>query len=125
MNLYDIMGPVMAGPSSSHTAGAARIGLISRSLLGEEVKKAEILLHGSFLATGTGHGTDLAIMAGLLGMSQDAKICPGREGCFRKFHGYSHSRCIKDGGVQCVYEADRSGTHSWCMRSGPGCVFGI
>ena len=53
MNLYDIMGPVMVGPSSSHTAGAVRIGLISRKLLGEQVQKAEILFHGSFLATGT------------------------------------------------------------------------
>ena len=48
MNLYDIMGPVMVGPSSSHTAGAVRIGLISRKLLGEKVQKAEILFHGSF-----------------------------------------------------------------------------
>lgn len=71
MDIYDIMGPVMVGPSSSHTAGAAKIGLISRRLLGEEIKEAEILLHGSFFATGTGHGTDRAIMAGLLGMKQD------------------------------------------------------
>ena len=71
MNLYDIMGPVMVGPSSSHTAGAVRIGLISRKLLGEQVQKAEILFHGSFLATGTGHGTDRAVIAGLLGMAQD------------------------------------------------------
>ena len=71
MNLYDIMGPVMVGPSSSHTAGAVRIGLISRKLLGEQVQKAEILFHGSFFATGTGHGTDRAVIAGLLGMAQD------------------------------------------------------
>lgn len=71
MNLYDIMGPVMVGPSSSHTAGAVRIGFISRKLLGEKVQEAEILFHGSFLATGTGHGTDRAVMAGLLGMAQD------------------------------------------------------
>ena len=71
MNLYDILGPVMVGPSSSHTAGAARIGLISRKLLGEPVWRAEILFHGSFQATGVGHGTDRAVMAGLLGMGQD------------------------------------------------------
>ena len=71
MNLYDIMGPVMVGPSSSHTAGAVRIGLISRKLLGEKVQKAEILFHGSFFATGIGHGTDRAVIAGLLGMAQD------------------------------------------------------
>ena len=73
MNLYDIMGPVMVGPSSSHTAGAVRIGLISRKLLGEKVQKAEILFHGSFFATGIGHGTDRAVIAGLLGMAQDRK----------------------------------------------------
>ena len=56
MNLFDIVGPVMVGPSSSHTAGAVRIGQVSRHLLGESVKEAKILLHGSFLATGKGHG---------------------------------------------------------------------
>ena len=61
MNLFDIVGPVMVGPSSSHTAGAVRIGQVSRHLLGESVKEAKILLHGSFLATGKGHGTDKAL----------------------------------------------------------------
>ena len=65
MNLFDIVGPVMVGPSSSHTAGAVRIGQVSRHLLGESVKEAKILLHGSFLATGKGHGTDKALVAGL------------------------------------------------------------
>ena len=64
MNLFDIVGPVMVGPSSSHTAGAVRIGQVSRHLLGESVKEAKILLHGSFLATGKGHGTDKALVAG-------------------------------------------------------------
>mgnify|MGYP000128600822 CR=1 FL=1 len=54
MNIFDIIGPVMVGPSSSHTAGAVRIGYISGKLLGEPVKKAAILLYGSFLATGKG-----------------------------------------------------------------------
>lgn len=71
MSLFDILGPVMVGPSSSHTAGAVKIGYISRQLLGENIKKAEIYLHGSFLATGTGHGTDKALVAGLLGMKED------------------------------------------------------
>ena len=52
MNIFEIIGPVMVGPSSSHTAGAVRIGFVARNLLGEEVKEAEILLYGSFLATG-------------------------------------------------------------------------
>ena len=71
MRLFDIMGPVMVGPSSSHTAGAARIGNMGRTLLGEEVARADIGLHGSFAETGFGHGTDRALLAGLLGMKPD------------------------------------------------------
>ena len=71
MNIFDILGPVMVGPSSSHTAGAVRIGLMTKKLLGAKPVKAEILLHGSFAATGQGHGTDRAIVAGLLGMQPD------------------------------------------------------
>lgn len=71
MNIFDIMGPAMVGPSSSHTAGAVRIGRVVRHLLGEQPVKAEILLHGSFAATGAGHGTDRAIVAGLLDMRTD------------------------------------------------------
>lgn len=68
MNVFDILGPVMVGPSSSHTAGAVRIGYVTRVMLAEEPVRAEICLHGSFAATGKGHGTDTAIIAGLLGM---------------------------------------------------------
>ena len=72
MNLFDILGPVMVGPSSSHTAGAARIGLTARRLLGEGTpRKARITLYGSFAATGRGHGTDRALIAGLLGYKPD------------------------------------------------------
>lgn len=71
MNIFDIVGPVMVGPSSSHTAGAVKIGYVSRKLMAEPVKKAEIKLYGSFLATGKGHGTDKALVAGLLGMKPD------------------------------------------------------
>ena len=70
-SIFDILGPVMVGPSSSHTAGAARIGYTARQLFGESVKKVEVYLHGSFAATGKGHGTDRAIIAGLLGMKPD------------------------------------------------------
>jgi len=76
MNLFDIVGPIMVGPSSSHTAGAVRIGYVARKLLGEPVKKAEINLYGSFLATGSGHGTKNALMAGLLGMQTDDSRIP-------------------------------------------------
>ena len=71
MRLFDILGPVMVGPSSSHTAGAVRIGLAARKLLGEEPAHADISLHGSFALTGHGHGTDCALVAGLLGMQPD------------------------------------------------------
>jgi L-serine dehydratase len=71
MNIFDIIGPVMIGPSSSHTAGAVRIGRVSWKILGEDVVKAEIGLAGSFARTGRGHGTDKALVAGLLGMRPD------------------------------------------------------
>ena len=76
MNIFDIVGPVMVGPSSSHTAGAVKIGYVSRKLLGENIREVHILLYGSFLATGRGHGTDRAIVAGLLGMLPDDDRVP-------------------------------------------------
>ena len=71
MDIFDILGPVMVGPSSSHTAGAARIGSMARTLLGSKPTKAAIHLYGSFADTGLGHGTDRALVAGLLGMKPD------------------------------------------------------
>lgn len=76
MNIFDIIGPVMVGPSSSHTAGAVKIGLAARKLMAEPIVKAEILLFGSFLATGKGHGTHFALVAGLLGMHPDDMRIP-------------------------------------------------
>lgn len=76
MRLFDVLGPVMTGPSSSHTAGAVRIGLTARKLLGADPVEAEILLHGSFAATGRGHGTDRALAAGLLGLAPDDPRIP-------------------------------------------------
>ena len=70
-SVFDIIGPVMIGPSSSHTAGAVRLGALARAIFGGQPESAEIVLHGSFASTGTGHGTDLALVAGLLGMSPD------------------------------------------------------
>lgn len=71
MNVFDIIGPVMVGPSSSHTAGAVRIGRIVREILGGQPSKANIVFHGSFARTYRGHGTDKAIIAGLLGLNPD------------------------------------------------------
>ena len=76
MNLFDILGPVMVGPSSSHTAGAVRIGRMARSLLGQEPVRATLLLHGSFASTGEGHGTHQALVAGLLGLAPDDSRVP-------------------------------------------------
>lgn len=71
MDLFEIIGPVMVGPSSSHTAGAVRMGLAARRILADEPIRAGIVLHGSFAATGWGHGTDRALAAGLMGFSPD------------------------------------------------------
>ncbi|MEF9879722.1 MAG: L-serine ammonia-lyase, iron-sulfur-dependent subunit beta [Clostridia bacterium] len=71
MDLFDIIGPIMIGPSSSHTAGAARIGKITRMLLGSEPVRARIGLYGSFQKTYKGHGTDKALIGGLMGMAVD------------------------------------------------------
>lgn len=71
MNIFDIIGPIMIGPSSSHTAGAVRIGKYSRNILGDEPKEAEIYFSGSFAKTYKGHGTDKAIIGGILGMDTD------------------------------------------------------
>lgn len=76
MNLFDILGPIMVGPSSSHTAGAVRIGSMARALLGQEPKRAQLLLHGSFDSTGKGHGTHQALIAGLLGLTPDDSRVP-------------------------------------------------
>ena len=76
LNIFDIMGPVMVGPSSSHTAGAVRMGRVARHLLGSQPVHAKVLLHGSFAATGAGHGTDKAIVAGLLDMAPDDIAIP-------------------------------------------------
>lgn len=93
MNVFDIMGPIMVGPSSSHTAGAVKIGFTARQLLREEIKQAKLYLHGSFLATGKGHGTDRALIAGLLGMKPDDEHIPdsfryaGEKGLVYEFDG--------------------------------------
>ncbi len=70
-SVFDIIGPIMIGPSSSHTAGAARIGLVARDLFEREPKWVRIHLYGSFAQTHKGHGTDEAIVGGILGFDTD------------------------------------------------------
>ena len=71
LQVFDILGPIMIGPSSSHTAGAVRIGKYARSVLGKKPVKAVIRFSGSFAKTYKGHGTDKAVIAGILGMDTD------------------------------------------------------
>jgi len=71
VSLLDIIGPVMVGPSSSHTAGACRLGLLARNLVGGTPERARVELHGSFARTGEGHGTDKAIAGGMMGFRPD------------------------------------------------------
>ncbi|MDO5112199.1 MAG: L-serine ammonia-lyase, iron-sulfur-dependent subunit beta [Clostridia bacterium] len=68
---FDIMGPRMIGPSSSHTAGAARLAHVAWQIAGRDVKSAALILYGSFAKTGSGHGTDKALLAGVLGLSPE------------------------------------------------------
>ncbi|HLS06375.1 MAG TPA: L-serine ammonia-lyase, iron-sulfur-dependent subunit beta [Bacillota bacterium] len=70
-SVFDIIGPVMVGPSSSHTAGAARIGKVARTLFGKEPKWAKIYLYESFAKTYKGHGTDFALVGGLMNYDTD------------------------------------------------------
>ncbi len=76
ISIMDVIGPVMIGPSSSHTAGAARLGAAARALCGKKFDRAEFGLHGSFARTYRGHGTDLALLAGIIGMSPEDERIP-------------------------------------------------
>ncbi|WP_315121953.1 L-serine ammonia-lyase, iron-sulfur-dependent subunit beta [uncultured Clostridium sp.] len=67
-SVFDIIGPIMIGPSSSHTAGAARLAKVAAAISGGKIKKVDFYLHGSFAKTYRGHGTDKALVAGILGM---------------------------------------------------------
>lgn len=71
MGIFDVLGPIMIGPSSSHTAGAARLGKIAKTIVDKPIKEVTFLLHGSFKETYKGHGTDRALVAGILGMLPD------------------------------------------------------
>ncbi|NLD04925.1 MAG: L-serine ammonia-lyase, iron-sulfur-dependent, subunit beta [Synergistaceae bacterium] len=105
MPVWDIIGPVMIGPSSSHTAGAVRIGRIVRLCWGEEVKNANIFMRGSFATTGEGHGTDRALLAGLLGYAPDDPAV--REGI---------ELALKSGMNFEFYEEDPEGAHPNSVR---------
>ena len=70
-SVFDIIGPRMTGPSSSHTAGAVRLGYIARRIIGDKIEHVHFTLYGSFAETGRGHGTDKALIGGILGFMPD------------------------------------------------------
>lgn len=92
MSVFDVIGPRMVGPSSSHTAGALRLGLLARAALGAGPERATVGLHGSFATTYRGHGTDRAVAAGLLGMAPDDPRIP------------DSLRVARERGVEIVFE---------------------
>ena len=71
ISVFDVMGPNMIGPSSSHTAGAARIGFLAQKMIHGPLKKVDFTLYGSFSRTYKGHGTDRALLGGIMGFSTD------------------------------------------------------
>lgn len=76
ISVFDVLGPVMIGPSSSHTAGTAQIAFLAQKMIGGNVKKVEFTLYGSFARTYQGHGTDRALLGGIMGFStDDTRIC--------------------------------------------------
>jgi L-serine dehydratase len=92
-SVFDVIGPVMIGPSSSHTAGAVRLGRLARAVFGEQPAVARITLHGSFASTGHGHGTDLALTAGLLGLAPDDERIRTAD------------RQARDAGIEVIFES--------------------
>lgn len=103
--VFDIIGPAMIGPSSSHTAGAARLGKVAKLIAGENIKEVKFLLHGSFAKTYKGHGTDRALVAGVLGMDpwderlRDSLILAEEQGLSVEFYevdlGNVHPNTVK------------------------------
>jgi L-serine dehydratase len=71
ISIFDVIGPIMIGPSSSHTAGAVKLARVSALIAGKPFKHVDFGLHGSFAKTGTGHGTHLALLAGVLGITEE------------------------------------------------------
>jgi L-serine dehydratase len=99
-SVFDIIGPVMVGPSSSHTAGAVRLGALARAIAGGDARAVRITLHGSFASTGSGHGTDVALVAGMLGFSPDDPRIPD---------AFEHAR---EAGLEVTFhEADLGDVH--------------
>lgn len=71
ISVFDVLGPIMVGPSSSHTAGCAAIGYLARKMMNHKIQKVEFILYGSFAKTYQGHGSDRALLGGILGFPTD------------------------------------------------------
>jgi L-serine dehydratase len=128
VSLLDIIGPVMVGPSSSHTAGACRLGLLARGLVGGTPQSAVLELHGSFARTGEGHGTDRALVGGLLGFRPDderlrtALEIAEREGLDYRFEKTSLGEDVHPNSVRLTLHRDETSTTMLGSSLGAGRV---
>ena len=91
ISVFQVLGPIMIGPSSSHTAGAAKLARIAATIAGNGFYKVEFGLHGSFAKTGLGHGTDKALVAGILNMKEDDEQI---KNSFLHLHICKHFLCL-------------------------------
>lgn len=105
ISVFDVAGPVMIGPSSSHTAGAARLSRVARAIYGRPFDRVDFYLHGSFARTYRGHGTDVALLAGALGIREDdERLRQARE-------------MAEEGGLQWAFhEQDLGNVHANTVR---------
>ncbi len=123
-SLFDIAGPIMIGPSSSHTAGAAKIGLIARHIFGKQPKKVLFNLHGSFAQVYAGHATDRALVAGILGMPTFDKRLPqafelaSQEGVEYKFRPVNLGKNAHANTVQIDFEDQPEFSVTGCSVGG-------
>ena len=114
-SIFEILGPVMIGPSSSHTAGAARLGKAAREICGEPFSAVHFMLHGSFAKTYKGHGTDKALAAGVLGMAphnenlKDALNIAVRHGIELSFAEAELGECHENT-ARIIFSLERGGT---------------
>ena len=117
VSMFEALGPVMIGPSSSHTAGAARLARIAALAVQGEFDKVDFVLHGSFARTYLGHGTDRALVAGALGMREDDDRLPAAFAvAAERRMGYSFSeeemRDVHENTVRMVFHMTGGGTQT-------------
>jgi L-serine dehydratase len=117
VSMFEALGPVMIGPSSSHTAGAARLSRVAARAVQGEFDRVDFILHGSFAKTYLGHGTDRALVAGALGMREDDDRLPMSFGvAAERGLEYSFSeeemRDVHENTVRMVFHMKRGGTQT-------------